>query len=341
MKKPLKIAAIAGGVLIALVAVGAVFGLVRFNFSVAVLTCRTNQEIAPGIRTEIEDAASRYADDFFAQRADGLFDGFTPQLRAITNYEALQKIIRATGFKPDSVKDAQIVRVDLIEGVTSGPNTVTCQSSDSLKETRSFAVQPSKRQAYVAIDGHTVNNDMELTFWLDGDQGWKIYGFHLNPATIVGRSVTDFLTQARYERLKGHSFNAVLLFATARQLMYRGPDVQLAGTADIGKEFASLSIPKDLPGKEPVVWQVGDNKYTIVNMSVLGLGGKIYLSVTQYMDSPMSEPDFDRHNKRLIAEIQKRYPEYSQIFAGMIVGAVEKNRTNIFRTLYEIEPSEK
>ena len=138
---------------------------------------------------------------------------------------------------------------------------------------------------------------------------------------------------ARSEQQTKHDFNAAVLYQTASQLAYRGPNFQLGIYSEIQKEILKLQLPPELQGQPPFVWKFGGDEYKVLNVGPIGVGGKIYLMVTQEIAPWGADQEADQRNRALIADFERAVPEYSSAFAGLVVGAKESGGNRIFRTV--------
>jgi hypothetical protein len=181
------------------------------------------------------------------------------------------------------------------------------------------------------------NNGIAFTLWLIAEQEWRVEYFQITPSSMVGKTASDMWALARKEQNSKHMFNAAVLYATANQLAYRGPNYQLGIDPEIKKEMSKLQVPRELQGNPPFAWKFGDDSFKIVNVSPIGVGGKIYLTITQEIAPWGAEQDADQRNRVLILDFIRAVPEYVSVFAGLVVGASEAGGHRLFRTVYENE----
>ena len=126
---------------------------------------------------------------------------------------------------------------------------------------------------------------------------------------------------------------SAILYATANQLAYRGPNFSLGISQEIRRESEDLDLPTEIQGPAPFTWQFGNGTYKVLNISPIGVGGKIYLTITQETEPWPDDQAPERHNQALIAEFRQAFPEYAAVFAGLVVGAREPGGNRIYRTV--------
>lgn len=121
----------------------------------------------------------------------------------------------------------------------------------------------------------------------------------------------------------------------ANQLAFRGPDFQLGIEPEIKKEMSSLQVPSELQGNPPFAWKFADDNFKILTVGPIGVGGKIYLTINQEVAPWAADQEADKRNRALISDFISTVPEYTNAFAGLVVGAIEAGGHRGFRTVYE------
>lgn len=140
---------------------------------------------------------------------------------------------------------------------------------------------------------------------------------------------------AQAQHAKGHNFNAVILYTTAAQLANRGPSFQLGITQSITDDLAKLPVPPEIRGPTPFFWKDGENTYKILNVGPIAVGGKIYMMLVHEVAPWQSDAQVDGWNKELLRYFKKRFPEYSDSFAGLVARAHERGGNRGFGTVEE------
>jgi hypothetical protein len=211
---------------------------------------------------------------------------------------------------------------------------VVCGDLSSPNTWVAVTAKPGRQQAHVVVEGQAVNNTWAFVIWLLQNQGnWHVQFFQAVPVAMVGKSSQDFLAMARVEQQRHHDFNACVLYATALQLAERGPNLQLGIRPEIQKDMTQLEVPRDIQGQPPFTWKFGNSSFKILVVGPLGIGGNIYLNIEQEIAQWTDDNDADRKNRNLIAGFKEAYPEYSDVFAGLVVAAREQAGPHGYRTV--------
>lgn len=66
-----------------------------------------------------------------------------------------------------------------------------------------------------------------------------------------------------------------------------------------------------------------------------GLIKKIYLIIRQEIDAWKEDKEADSKNRELLAEFTKTFPEYKDVFSGIVIQAVEKDGSRGYGTVVE------
>lgn len=327
----LALVAATGGLLVlaALVGVPLHFGpLLRF----AATNCEHNEEIASAERASLEAAGLRFVKLLVSGDPASAAPAMSAEAQRSVSAEQLstisRQIVQSMGpFDDLDVTDSYLVRV------TGQPASVICGRLGRPEDWVAVASSPISKQGHVVARARGRNNDGVFVLWLIPDKDWSIQYFHFTMMSIVGKSAQDFWTLARTERDLRHDFNAVLLFATAAQLAFRGPNFQLGITPEIQKEISNLKRPDLLSGQVPFAWKFGSNSFKILQLGPIGVGSKVYLNITQELSPWPLDADADLKNRELIAEFKRAVPEYATVFAGLVITAQDKNGKRGFRTV--------
>ena len=214
--------------------------------------------------------------------------------------------------------------------------SVVCGNLSSPQGWVAVTTRSGLRQAHVIVEGQTVNNTWAFVIWLLQEQGnWRVQYFQFVTSAIVGKSAQDLWGMARTEQQRQHDFNAFVLYAAALQMAWRGPHLQLGILPELQKEMGKLRVPAELRGQPPFTWKFGESSFKVSNVGPIGIGGNIYLLITQEVGPWKEDKEAGRANVHLIAAFRKAYPEYSDVFAGLIVEARERGGARGYRTVEE------
>jgi hypothetical protein len=86
-------------------------------------------------------------------------------------------------------------------------------------------------------------------------------------------------------------------------------------------------------GQAPFTWQLGGESFRILRLGPIGVGGKVYLIITQELSPWPQDSGADLKNRQSISEVKRAFPEYAAVFAGLVTAAQEKDGNRGFRTV--------
>jgi hypothetical protein len=160
-------------------------------------------------------------------------------------------------------------------------------------------------------------------------------------SAVVGKTAEDLQRLAESERQKNHNFNAYILYETALQLAARGPFFQLGIQQDIQNGSENVKAPRDLQGRPPFIWQFSQFSFKVLNVGPIGVGQKVYLQVDHEIEPWVNDGEADKINHNFISVFAKAYPEYEDVFAGLVVRAHERGGSRGFGTVFENDAATK
>jgi hypothetical protein len=225
-----------------------------------------------------------------------------------------------------------------IATVTGGSEEqrVICGNISSPETWVAVNAKPGPAEAHVIVEGQTVNNTAVFVVWLIPEQGnWHVQYIDYAIAEMVGKSAADLLKMAEMENQKQHDFNAFILYTAALQLADRGPFFQLGIRPEIEKEIGEVKKPNNLQGQPPFVWDFGKSTFKVLNVGPIGVGGKVYLLIDHEVEPWAEDKEADRQNRDLITAFARTYPEYKDVFAGLVVRAHERGGSRGYGTVDE------
>jgi len=191
-------------------------------------------------------------------------------------------------------------------------------------------------QAYVVMSAQARNNSLAVTIWLVPERvGWKVQSFWINISTLADQGPMQLWETARKQKELGHKFNAMLLYAAAGQVANRGPNFQLGITQSISEDMAGLDGPAEIRGEAPFVWKDGNTTWKVLNVGPIAIGGKIYVVISHEVSPWESDNEVDGWNKELLAYVKNRFPECSEVFAGLVARAHERGSNRGYGTVDE------
>jgi hypothetical protein len=300
-------------------------------------TCATDDEIPPDKRATIEQAGLRFVQALVSLNTEAAYSELSSGAKQAVPRDKVAVLI-AQVIQPIAPFSAvRVAQIHLVKVVTNASTArILCGSSLARPEDWvSVAVRPIAEQAHVLIDAQTKNNGWTFALWLAPEQDWRVDYFNVVTSTMVGKTAHDLWDLARSEQQSNRNFNAAMLYITANQLASRGPNFQLGITSEIQKDMQKLQLPPQLQGQAPFIWKFGEHAYKILNVGPIGVGGKIYLTLTQETAPWGVDQEADQQNRALISDFARAVPEYTNVFAGLVVGAKERGGNRLFRTVDE------
>jgi hypothetical protein len=144
---------------------------------------------------------------------------------------------------------------------------------------------------------------------------------------------------ANAQKARGHNFNASLLYAAASQTANRGPNFQMGITQRISEDSFDLDISDDLKGQPPFLWKSSDTTFKVLSFGPISIGGKSYLLVVHKVAPWTTDSQVGEWNKQFLSYLKQRFPEYSEIFAGIVVRAKERGTNRLYGTVEETSSS--
>lgn len=311
---------------------------VKLEFMTA--RCFTGDEIAADTRAVLEGSALRFVRTILGANPESAHAAFTSEAKQAISIDGLATLVQQSIQPWAPFKNVHITQVHFVTITAGGYDGRTVCGNLARPEDRvTAAVTPVPKQAHVIVEAENINNSWTFVMWLIPEPDWRVRYFHFAMAGMVGKSAQDIWGLAREEKRQNHHFNATILYRAANTLADRGESIQLGIQPESRQELNELEVPGELSGELPATWTFRGNEFEIVGIEPLGVGGKIYLSITQETARWSEDTDADRHNRRLISEFVVAFPEYSTAFAGLIVGARERGGNRLYRTVDENQRS--
>ena len=307
---------------------------------VVLASCATDNEITADKRAAIETTALGFVNNMVGSKATAAYEALTADAKQAVPFDQFAGFVRQAIAPMSPFTDVHVSHTYVIKAASGGANTrIICGNLGRPEDWVAVSAKPGAETAYAVVDAQTKNNGFTFTLWLVADQNWRVEYFNMTVSSIAGKTAQDIWQLARAEQNSRHLFNAAALYATANRLASRGPNFQLGIDPEIKKEMARLQVPRELQGNPPVAWKLGDDSFKILYVGPIGVGGKIYLSITQEIAPWSADQDADQQNSVLITEFIRSFPEYSNVFAGLVVGASEAGGHRLFTTVYESKSS--
>ncbi|HTW78721.1 MAG TPA: hypothetical protein VME23_04150 [Terracidiphilus sp.] len=313
------------------------FSQTPFAFS-----CADDEHISAGTRDSVDSVAQHFAERLLGQDPALAYDMMSDAGKQQVTREQLSAQMAALvqQFEPTNL---QVQHTYLIDIKGKSPGRVVC-ATDSSKSTEweSLSATDVPEQAHVLLSADTRNNKIVFAVWLVSEQGaWKVQSIWMNVATLADKGSEQLLELARAQKKKDHMFNAALLYAAAGQTANRGPNIQLGVANDIAEEASQLSLPIELQGQPPFTWKTPDGTFQVMNVGPIAVGGKIYVMIQHEAPAWPNDKAADELNKKLLAYFKGRFPEYTDLFSGVVVRVHERGGSHGYGTVEDLSTQAK
>jgi hypothetical protein len=286
--------------------------------------CGEDQHIDPAKRSAIEASAMQFAKTAVGGDSTTTYGLLSKEGRAAATHEELVQLLGLLRqFEPTNLAPEHTYLID-IKGVA--PKTVVCGTNLAQQDGwAALSVSDLREQAYSLISADMVNNKLTFTLWLVPEDGtWKVQSFWMNASTLADKDSEQLWKLAQSQNLLGHRFNATLLLAAAGQAANRGPNFQMGITQPISEDWSKLSVPAEVQGQPPFLWKDGEKTYKVTNVSPMAIGGKIYVVIVHEVPPWKDDNEVVGWNREVLSYFEKRFPEFTDAFAGVVARATEQ-----------------
>lgn len=297
-------------------------------------TCRHGNEIDQTLR---EGAAAMGAAFFsgLLKGDGGVYEDLSPAAKVkITRakFEAAARAVLGPG-PYEGLKLEQLYQPLPAPGETR----VACGTMGAMKQV-SLAAIPEATQIHALFTAATRNNGWALTAWLTQEDGlWRVHGFDVAMASIVGFDAAELFAQAEAQAKKGHALNAHMLYTAAKATAGRGPYLDFGVAKDIDAAHARLAAPDELKGKPPFTWVLDGVTFTLEQVNLAGIDKRLGL-VFLHRDPAWDGEDTgkaERRNKRLIDAFVKAHPEFQETFGFLVARILAPGKDSGWGTVYD------
>jgi hypothetical protein len=244
-------------------------------------------------------------------------------------------------FQKMQLRNISVLHTYSIEIKGQSPGRVLCGTNyDKAGGWELLEAADVAQQAHVLISANTVNNLMVISIWLVPEHGaWKVQSFWMNAASMADLDSMKLRRMGHVQQAKGHNFNAAMLYTAAAQLANRGPSIRLGIAQFIADDLAKLPVPSEVRGPAPFLWKDGEKTYKVLTIGPIAIGGKIHLMIRHEVAPWQSNAQVEGWNKELLRYFKKRFPEYSDSFAGLVARAHERGSQRGFGTVEDTPAS--
>ena len=281
-------------------------------------------------RSALEHSALKFAESVVHGDAAGLRQNAIASLGAnFAGAEALvnenkalfsggQASVRATYLLDASGGGAPVLdRAEFLCGVWGTPQFVSFTLNNL----------PAGKYGLVIEDVKTSKGPYLLSFVLQQEGGaWKLAGFPPpKPGQVLGHDAPWYLTKAREFKAKGQTHNAWFYYQEARALVTPVNFITFTPLIKLDKE-AQQSLPADLPVNGPVNLAAANGKsYKVTEVFPVVAENGMDLVVKYSLPDISNTAQTFQDNTNVIKTIVTKYPEYREVFAGIVARAVAPN----------------
>jgi hypothetical protein len=307
--------------------------------SIFALSCEADSKIDAAKKKAIDSASTNFAQAMFGANPSSAFTLMSKDGRAATTQQDFDSTIEF--IRRFEATNVVLQHTYLIRLTGKSPGRVVCGNVSNPEEWEALAAEDVPEQAHVLLSADTRNNKLAITVWLLPEEGaWKVFGFQVNVSSLADKDSLQLWQMARAQQARQHNFNAALLYFAAAQAAARGPNFQLGIAQSIAEDIGKLTVPVDIKGQPPFLWKNKDITYTVKSVGPLAIGGKIYVMIAHEVSPWQSNSQVDGWNKQLLKDFRRRFPEYSDVFAGLIARAYERGSNRGYGTVEELSSTE-
>jgi hypothetical protein len=300
--------------------------------------CLVDNAIPGDQRAAVEATGLSFVHAILEGRADDAYGIFTTAMKSQLPAEQFAQMVAGARKSYGAVQGLHVAHAYLVTDPAGGADkTVTCGAVGLPAEYVSVAVEPVALQAHLLIEGDIAGNGFTFVLWLIHDRDWQVQNIYLGMTAMIGKSAADLWQMGRQQNERHHGFDAALLYGAADNLAERGPDFELALRPQLRAEMAKLKPPRALQGKTTLTWHLGDKTYTILAVGTVGVRQKLYLMINWQTTNWQNDQEVEARSKRLMTDFARVFPEYADVFAGVIMSAVEKESGRGYRSFYPAE----
>jgi hypothetical protein len=307
--------------------------------------CHDGEEIDAKKKLEISRVSLQFVQAAFTGDLDSAYNRFTDAAKANTSRDQLGNALKV--FKQGGPFEG--LRVERIMTVTGWGDTsksnglAICSKDASHPEAGvTVAIQKIQEQAYALVSARGLANNetwIAALWLLPREDTWQVHAFHATMATGLGKSAGEYLETARSEKNRGHALNAGLLYSNAASIAVRGPFYHTGVEDLIQREAQQVTPPQQFRGPAPFSLSGDSGSYTILRLNTIPLNGKLYLVIAHEVDQWKDSKEIEQTNTHLISTFARRFPEYADVFGGLVAEATVRGGNNGWRTVKENAPS--
>lgn len=299
--------------------------------------CHANAEIGADERAEIDAAASAFVEEFLQNPAAAHADMAVAARQTITPEQLT--IARAQYLSLGDAAPRQAANTYLMRFPTGSRHgeKVACNIHGTPRRPDLVARGGTWRSAVVlmteSIDGGAA--ERATSVWMDHESGgWRVRGFFFTLSRINGMGVDEFWTRAKAERQAGHTLNASVLYSAAASTLDRGDFLVLSIAPEFTADMQGFAAPPEFQGDPPYAVVLGGQNYNVIVMQTHGAREGTFLFIKHQMPDWPDNAAAESANRQFIEGFNAQYPEWRDVFDGLIVRAVRPNSNAAWGTVY-------
>src|SRR6266851_1376983 len=165
-------------------------------------TCQESSEIQPGTRAGIEATALRFAKDALAGDVDSSYSQITGDAKKTMSRQQWRRVLDSV--KPlgpfDNLSLRRVLNVSGWGFMSTRTSVAVCSGDPSHRDsTVSVALLNVRQQAYAVLETRGAQETWAAVLWLVPRTGgvWQVQAFYLTAVTVLGRSASALVDEAR------------------------------------------------------------------------------------------------------------------------------------------------
>lgn len=338
MRKWVKWSLAGGGVVIVLV-IG--LGLLSRSIGFNVGSCSTDDEATAAERAPFEDEALRFVNAALISDPGTAYGDFAAEAKQKISPEQFGATTRTLRSIISNLTKAHVEHIFYVRQFGAGASLstlCTAAAHESLSEGKVLvAAKAVNEQAHVIVEGENNNDTWSFTLWLLPEQGKvRVNSFWAEQTTMAGKSTIELRNLARAQWHQNHNLNAAVLYSAAKDLAFRGPNLQLGIYPEIAKELSEVKLPAEVDGKPPFNWRLGADTYRVLGVAAVEVKGKLAIAIRQETPALMDDQDADAANHKLIAALRTAHPEFGDAFDEILVQITDAHGLRQFATVEDL-----
>lgn len=303
--------------------------------------CHDGGEIDSKKKSDVAAVSLQFVQAALAGDVDAVYRQFTEAAKANTPRDQFAGALQV--FKSAGPFDGfQIERIMTVTGWgdTSKSNGIAICSKDAVHPEAgvTVAIQKVPEQAYalVSAKGKGSQETWIVSVWLiPSAEKWQVHSFYATIGTALGKSADEYIAMARTEKSRGHALSAGLLYSDAASISARGPFYHTGREDLIQREAQQVTPPQEFRGRAPFSLTGPSGAFSILHVNTIPLNGKLYLVIAHEVDPWKDSREIEQKNQALISTFAKQFPEYSDVFGGLVAEATARGGNNGWRTVKE------